>query len=149
MADTLGQSPHDEVGIHLHPKEMTGIDVGRNGRGERCQPLKGFDIVGNGAGMELQTNHQRRIGSYGEVADLRPVVLDLMLPLALIDAFQIGKPPAAGEMRRHIAREPGRAAGERDDSVDPKFAGEPDGVAERDVMVAAVHLMRRSSELLE
>src|SRR5437867_3263187 len=82
------------------------------------------------------------MSSDGEVADLRPVVVDLMLPLALIDAFQIRKPPAAGEMWRHIAGEPCRAAGEGDDAVHAELAGELDGVAQCGVMRAGYALVR-------
>src|SRR5262249_15317377 len=52
------------------------------------------------------------------------------------DTFQIRKPPATGEMRRHIAGKPRRAAGEGDDPVDAELAGKPDGVAQRGVMGA-------------
>src|SRR5206468_3127510 len=57
-------------------------------------------------------------------------------------AFQIGKPPAAGEMGRRIASGPRRAAGEGDDPVDPELAGEPDRVAQCCVMRAGDALVR-------
>src|SRR5439155_10153845 len=92
--------------------------------------------------MEFQADHQGRIDSDSEIADLRPVVVDTILPLTLIDAFEIGKPPAAGEMRRRIAGGPRRAAGEGDDPVDAELAGEPDRVAQCCVMRTGDALVR-------
>ncbi len=86
--------------------------------------------------MEFQADHQRRVGSDSEVANLRPVIVDPILPLALMDAFQIGKPSAAGEMWCHIAGGSRRATGESDDPVHAELAGEPDGVAQCCVVCA-------------
>ena len=70
----------------------------------------------------------------GELTDVRPVILERSVPLALVDALQIGQPAAAGEMRRHVA---GEAAGQPASATmrsDPELAGEPDAVAQRGVM---------------
>jgi hypothetical protein len=84
--------------------------------------------------MEFEADHQPRIGAACERPHLCPVVVNLLLPLALIDVLEIGQPPAAGEMWRRIAGHPRWAAGKSDDPVDTDFAGKPDGIAQRRIM---------------
>src|SRR5262245_46757322 len=86
-----------------HARSATG------GRWRR-QPRDGFDIVCNGAGMDLQADHQRRIGSESQVADPSPCAWrSRRASLQFDEQAIVFDPRAVGADR--VALVPERAAG--------------------------------------
>jgi hypothetical protein len=142
VADPVAQPPDDKIRVHMHPEEMTRIDVRGNSGGNGRKLLEGLHIVGDRAGMKLEADHQIGMGLDRERTDVGPVILDPLVPLALIDVLQIGQPAAAGKMRRHVARRSRGAAGHANDPIDAALGGQPDRVAQRGIMRLGDALVR-------
>ncbi len=124
----------DPMAVHAHPEEMAGIEVGADRRAEGGHPGERLDVEHARARVQFQADPQAGILCGGELRQAGPVRFDLLLPLALIDAFQVGQPAARAEMRRPVPRQASRAARHGDHAADPQLGGQPDRVAEVLVM---------------
>ena len=135
VPDPVAQGRGDLVAVHAHPEEVARVEVARDGRPERGHPAERLDVEHARPGVQFQADAQFGVLGGGELGQAGPVGRDLLLPLPLVDALQVGEPAAGPEVRHLVAGGAARAAGQRDHPADAEQRGQPDGVAQGPVVL--------------
>src|SRR4051812_235383 len=92
VADARHDPLDDSVGIHLHPEEVAGIEVGVEVLTQSDELLEGFHVVDCRAWVELDADLDVGVLLGGELRELGPVGNHGLLPLTVVHALQIREP---------------------------------------------------------
>ncbi len=103
VADARHDSLDHPIGVHLHPEEVAGIQVGVEVFTETDELLEGLDVVDGRPGVQLDADLDVRVLLGRERGELRPVGNDGLLPLAVVHSLQVRQPAAGAEHRGVVA----------------------------------------------
>src|SRR5215469_4527391 len=130
MTNEPAEALSDLVAIHAHPEKVAGIKVGRQRCSECGHALECLNVEGGRSRVQFKTDQQVRILRCGERGEIGPVWPDRLLPLTLVDVFEVGQPAACPEVRRPVFWSRRGAASHGDYSLYSEQCGQPDGIAQ-------------------